>query len=204
MRPSDHNGMRVWRWSVLTAALCLFSGLPVLIAAAFAVTTPGGQFAFNINGVNNPTLTLVRGRTYTFAVSTSSIHPFQILSPGTATGNNTSSGTITYTVATNAPATVNPGYWCPIHSFSGIIQTVDPPPPPTIRITSLVVSSNLVLRSTGTNTWTVMPEFKTNVTSTNWFALTVQTNKFADGTNETNCGKPSGSNVFIRIKAQPN
>ena len=188
---------------MMTVVLCLCSGRLALLAADFSVTSRGSFFS--INGASpNPALTLVRGRTYTFTVNSSSIHPFQILSPGTATGNNTSSGTITYTVATNAPATVNPGYSCPIHGFSGIIQTVDPLPPPTIRITSLVVSSNLVLRSTGTNTWTVMPEFKTNLTSTNWFALTVQTNKFANGTNETICGKPPGDNVFIRIKAQPN
>ena len=33
------------------------------------------------------------------------------------------------------------------------------------------------------------------------FALTVQTNRFLGGTNETICGRPPDSNVFIRVKA---
>jgi len=204
MKKSDHNGMGVWRWSVLTAALCLFIGLPALDAADFTVTSPG--FSYSINGAGpNPTLTLVRGQTYTFAVSTTCGtfgHPFQILSPGVAINNNTCSGTITYTVATNAPAVNDPGYQCSVHHFTGIILTVGPPPPPTVRIVDLSVGTNVVLRSTGTNTWYVVPEFKTNLTSTNWFALTVQTNTFANGTNETICGKPPGDNVFIRVLAQ--
>jgi hypothetical protein len=34
--------------------------------------------------------------------------------------------------------------------------------------------------------------------------LAVQTNNFANGTNETICGRPSGDSVFIRIKARQN
>jgi hypothetical protein len=59
-----------------------------------------------------------------------------------------------------------------------------------------------VLTSTGTTNWTVNPEFNTNLITTNWFALTVQTNRFANGTNEVICGRPSGSNLFIRLRAQ--
>jgi hypothetical protein len=183
-------------------AFCLSISLQPAFAADFSVTSPGSFYSINGKGPN-PTLTLVRGRAYTFAVGTSSLHPFQILSPGTANGNNTSSGTITYTVATNAPATNNPGYWCSIHNFSGVILTVEPPPP-TIQILNLSVSTNIFLRSTGTNTWSVMPEFTTNLSTTNWFALTVLTNNFANGTNETICGRPPEDTVFIRIKAQQN
>ena len=52
----------------------------------------------------------------------------------------------------------------------------------------------------------MIPEYKTNLISTNWFALTVQTNRFADGTNDTICGLPQGAGgaVFIRINSQPN
>jgi hypothetical protein len=52
----------------------------------------------------------------------------------------------------------------------------------------------------------VIPEYNTNLISTNWFALTVQTNRFADGTNDTICGLPQGAGdaVFIRIKSQQN
>ena len=205
---SESNARTVRLHKTWMIALSVLAALPAL-AADFTVTSPG--FFFSINGMSpNPTLTLVRGQTYTFDVSTacgSFGHPFEILTPGVLVSNNICSGTITYTVATNAPATNSPGYECSVHFFSGTILTVDPPqppPPPTIQIVGLSVNSNILLRSTGTNTWTVFPEFTTNVTSTNWFALTVQTNTFANGTNETICGKPPGDNVFIRIRSQPN
>jgi hypothetical protein len=191
---------RTKRGAGLVLALMLTGG--AAIGADFTVTSPG--FFYSINSASpNPTLTLERGRTYTFDVSTASIHPFQILSPGTAVSNNTSTGTIIYTVATDAPATNNPGYRCSLHNFSGIILTVAPPSPPVVNITGLTVGTNLTIHSTGTNTWTVVPEFNTDLTKTNWFALTVETNTFVNGTNETICGKPPGDNVFIRIKSQP-
>jgi len=64
--------------------------------------------------------------------------------------------------------------------------------------------NNVVLRSTGTNGWSVNPEFSTNLTTTNWFALTVLSNRFQNGISETICGRPPGSNVFFRIRSQPN
>jgi hypothetical protein len=47
-----------------------------LLAADFTVTSPNFFYAINGNQPN-PTLTLVRGQTYTFAVNSSSIHPFE-------------------------------------------------------------------------------------------------------------------------------
>jgi len=84
--------------------------------------------------------------------------------------------------------------------------TVAPPPPlpPTVRILSLAVSNKVVLRSTGTNGWGVSPEFSTNLNTTNWFALSVLSNRFLNGINETFCGRPPGTNVFLRIRSQPN
>ena len=178
----------------------------------FQVTTPGGQFAFRINGQDNPTITLVRGRTYTFAVNTDSLHPFSLgtiddngdpfgPTPPGVSGDGVSQGTVTYNVPLDAD---NCGYYCPVHFFKGYINVISPPPPPTFQILSLAVGSNLVLTSTGTNTWTPFPEFSTNLASTNWYALTVQTNTFSNGTNETICGRPPGSPVFIRIRSSPN
>ena len=185
---------------------CCLGGLATTLPAQdFTVTTPGAQFAFQINGVNSPTLTLVRGQTYTFAVNTTDFfHPFHIESPGVV-NNDITSGTITYTVPTNA---ANYFYDCTVHftQMRGQIMTVappTPPPPPTIQIVSISVGTNIMLTSTGTNTWSVLPEYTTNVTSTNWFALTVQTNRFANGINETICGKPPGDEVLIRIRSQP-
>ncbi|HEU0009689.1 MAG TPA: hypothetical protein VFT34_07735 [Verrucomicrobiae bacterium] len=124
--------------------------------------------------------------------------PFHIQSPGVDT-NDIDSGTITYTVPTNA---ANYYYNCTVHgdSMRGEIVTTAPP---TFRILSLAVSSNIVLTATGTNTWTVNPEVNTNLLTSSWFALTVQTNRFLNGTNEVICGRPPGSNVFIRLRAQP-
>jgi plastocyanin len=172
------------------------------VPADFVVRTPGDQFAFQINGVDSPTLTLVRGRTYTFDVQTSAgFHPFHIESSGVDT-NDIDSGTITYTVPTNA---ANYFYDCIVHfgQMRGEIVTIDPPQP-TFRILSLVVDSNIVLTSTGTNTWTLNPEFNTNLITTSWFALSVQTNRFMNGTNEIICGRPPGNAVFIRLRAQQN
>jgi hypothetical protein len=184
-------------WGVL---YCLCAGTHTTNAADFDVTTPNSQFAFRINNVDSPTLTLVRGETYTFSVSTTpNFHPFRINSTGVS-NNNISSGTMTYIVPTNA---ANYFYDCTVHGqlMRGEIVTI---PPPTIRIVKLDVGTNLVLKSTGTNNWTLFPQFSTNLGSTNWFALTVQTNRFVNGTNETFCGRPPDSNVFIRIRAQRN
>ena len=72
-----------------------------LFAADFTVSSPGYFYTFNGVTGQNPTLTLVRGKTYTFSINTSSIHPFEIQSPGVIS-NNIYHGTIFYTVPTNA------------------------------------------------------------------------------------------------------
>ena len=206
MKLPNCRSFRLWFASGWLGASALLVNLPQAAAAAdFTVTTPGAQFAFNINGMDSPTLTLVRGQTYTFAVDTTlNFHPFRINSPGVV-NNNISTGTMTFTVPLDA---VDYFYDCTLHgvSMQGTILTVEatPPPPPTVRILSLSIGNNIVLTSTGTNTWSVIPEFSTNLSTTNWFALTVQTNRFADGTNETFCGRPPGDAVFVRIKAQQN
>lgn len=169
-----------------------------LRAADFTVTASAGSSAYTINGMGgNPMLTLERGKTYTFQISTTSSHPFRINSSGVI-NNAIFSGTLTYTVPMVAS---NYTYRCTLHSFGGNINTVAPSTaPPTVQILSLTVGTNLVIKSTGTNNWSVFPEFKTNLAATNWFALTVQSNRFVGGTNETFCGRPPGTNVFIRVR----
>jgi hypothetical protein len=205
MNQSNRMNLLARPLAIAADLTALSAALPGALAADFTVTTPNSQFAFNINGVNSPVLTLVRGKTYTFQVNTTpGFHPFRVNSPGVV-NNNITSGTLTYTVPTNG---ANFTYDCTIHgaSMSGTIRTVAPPPPPTVRILNISVGTNILLRSTGTNNFTVLPEYKTDLTSTNWFALTVQTNRFADGTNDTICGLPQGVGdaVFIRIKSQQN
>ena len=165
-------------------------------AADFTVETPGGQYQFLFNGVNASTLTLVRGQTYTFAIQTTDQHPFHIESPGVV-NNDITTGLITYTVPTN---NLNYSYSCGIHPWMfGDIITIEPPP---IQILKLSVGTNLVLTSTATNNWLVQPEYTTNLSSTNWYALSVQTNQLVNGRLETFCGRPAGDSVFIRMKAR--
>ncbi len=183
-----------------------------LMAADFTVTTPNDQFAFNINGVSpNPDITLVRGKKYTFAVDTSGFHPFAFSyqqngaptteTPAGVTNNNINSGTITFDVPMDATNCV---YYCVVHFFMGNVIIVDPPASPRFEILGLNMGASLVVTSTGTNNWTPFPEFSTNLSGTNWYSLTVQSNRFADGTNETFCGRPPGDAVFIRIRSQAN
>ena len=198
--PTALSAGRLTRAGAVMFVSCLVS--QAVFAADFTVTSPGFFYAINTNQPN-PTLTLVRGQTYTFAINTSFDHPFLINSPGVL-NNNITQGTITYTVPTVAS---NYNYFCSIHGFGARILTVAAaatPPPPTIQILSLAVSNNVVLRSTGTNGWSVNPEYSTNLTATNWFALSVLSNSFQNGVNETICGRPPGTNVFFRIRSQPN
>lgn len=81
---------------------------------------------YDINGSNNPTLTLVRGTTYTFNISTAG-HPFYIstVSGSTAganayvgngyTGASKTTGSIVFTPDVTTPNTLF--YDCTIHSF---------------------------------------------------------------------------------------
>ncbi|HEX3799097.1 MAG TPA: hypothetical protein VH413_10385 [Verrucomicrobiae bacterium] len=198
--------------------MCLALAASTLFAAGishaqdFNVSTPNEEFAFLINGVDgSPTITLMRGHTYTFAISTTpGFHPFALgtslfgPTPAGVVNNNISTGTITYTVPINAPNCV---YYCSIHGFSGQVVMVDPTPPPTPPATTIVnlsVGTNVqfTVQQSTTNGFAFIPEANTNLPSTNWFALTVQSNVFANGTNNIWCGKPAGSNVFFRIHAK--
>jgi hypothetical protein len=183
-------------------AMAALSVLQASNAADFTVTSPGYFYSINGGSTANPTITVQRGKTYTFAVSASSIHPFFIEGNGVQ-NNDINQGTITWTVPNVAS---NYHYVCSIHGFGGQILTVaaPPPPPPKIKILSFTVSSNIVLFSTGTNNWSVKPEYSTNLASTNWFALTVVTNRFVGGTNETICGLPPGNAAVLRIRSQAN
>ncbi len=89
----------------------------------FVVTSPGFFYSFSGLSGQNPVLTLTRGRTYTFQINASSIHPFEILNapPGSVTNNNISNGTLTFRVPTTAQ---NYAYHCSIHGFGNTIRTV--------------------------------------------------------------------------------
>jgi hypothetical protein len=122
-------------------ALLLFGaiGISCGVAADFNVGNNGFS-DYVINGVNDPTLTLVRGRTYTFAINTPS-HPFWIktnaVTGNTASytngvaNNGTGSGTLTFAVPVSAPNSLV--YICSIHSaMQGTLIITNPPPAPAV------------------------------------------------------------------------
>jgi hypothetical protein len=185
-------------------------------AADFNVTAPANDFFYTINNqAPDPTLTLTRGQTYTFQVNTDSSHPFAITTdffpvntPPGVSNNDIFSGTITYVVPMDAPDTLF--YVCSLHFFGGMINIVDPlpPPAPNVKIISVsLTSSNVTLISTGTNGWTGIPEFSSNLFLNNWTVVPGYSNTFVNGTNtalfdrlEAICGP----NVFLRVRNTPN
>jgi hypothetical protein len=111
----------------LLASLTLAAAAPA--AQAFSVVN-NGLSTYRIDGVDNPTLNLVRGQTYTFNV-TATGHPFwiktqQVIGTGFAyntgvTGNGTQVGTVTWVVPSNAPSILY--YNCQNHeSMTGEID----------------------------------------------------------------------------------
>ncbi|TMQ71933.1 MAG: T9SS type A sorting domain-containing protein [Candidatus Eisenbacteria bacterium] len=94
-------------------------------AAAFTVVNNGAT-SWKIDGVDNPTLTLNQGSTYTFNVNASG-HPFYIKTARVTgsgsqytsgvTNNGVQIGTLTWTVPTDAPSQLF--YQCGVHSSMG-------------------------------------------------------------------------------------
>jgi hypothetical protein len=97
------------------------------------VVTNSGTMAYVIDRMSNPSLTLCRGSTYTFAVNAPG-HPFYIKtvqSTGTGnayssgvTGNGAASGDVVFVVPADAPNTLY--YNCSLHTMmTGTIHIVD-------------------------------------------------------------------------------
>lgn len=95
-----------------------------------------GPSAYVINGLSNPTLTVVRGSNYTFNINSPG-HPFWIKTvAGTGngnaftngvSGNGTPTGTLTFLVPMNAPNQLF--YNCEFHgAMTGSIIVSNPPP----------------------------------------------------------------------------
>lgn len=102
-------------------------------AAVPLTVTNQGMTAYLIDGAANPTLTLCRGTTYTFAVNAAG-HPFYIKtaqSIGIAnaystgvTGNGAETGNVTFVVDSTAPNTLF--YDCFFHAaMTGTINIVN-------------------------------------------------------------------------------
>jgi hypothetical protein len=200
-------------------ALAAWSGLFVLFGARAAITnnvTGGNGVDYFINGQPDPSLTLQRGVTYIFQLSNVALHPFWIkssLGAGSSgrydvgvTNNGATSGNVTFAVQASAPDTLF--YQCGNHfAMNGVLNIVSPPSPPTVRIVYINVADLVTIRSTGTNGWSAIPEYRC-INGTNWLVVPNFTNTFAAGTNtttfprlETICG-PEGA--LLRIRNQQN
>ena len=199
---------------------CLTTLLLALGAFSSAAQTSNavgnvGLSAYNINGTNNATLTLLRGVTYLFNVNASG-HPFWIKSvSGTGTGsaynngvtgNGIQVGMLTFAVPTNAPNTLF--YNCQFHSaMKGTLNILDPPSPPVVRIVSISVGKAVVVASTGATGWSPVPEYCCDLPPTNWTTVSTFTNVFGNGTNTTSFDRLEpvcGRSVFIRIREHQN
>jgi hypothetical protein len=185
-------------------------------AQDFAVTG-GNNVNYTINSQSDPTLTLERGVTYIFQIGNLAIHPFWIKASSGfgSTGayndgvlnNGATSGNITFTVPANAPDSLL--YQCGNHSvMMGTLNIVTPATPPTVQIVYISVGPFITVNSTGTNGWSVVPEFACDLSAPAWNPVANFTNSFSAGTNVTTfprldpfCGS---TNVFIRIRNQPN
>ena len=217
MRISFFKNLK-WLWLLVCLAL------PPLLHAQnpiYGISSPSTFSVTNIQANTvlaglNPVLNLTAGATYKFVIGTASFHPVIIVTNNIASPplNNVAysaaspqainSGTITLTIpASNFPATLF--YRCNVHGFTGQINIL--PTPPTNRIVSLAVTTNIVLVSTGvTNTWVFTPEYSSNLVSGAWTTVPGFTNTFANNTNTTRFSRLNpicGPNIFLRVRQSP-
>lgn len=179
------------------------------------ITTPGGGFAFAVDNVagSNPTIELNAGVTNILNIQTAAFHPVVITTaPSTspqfanASPQNVFSQPITIkTATTNFPTTLY--YVCSIHGFFGQLHFNGPPPPNTV-LEIRIGTNSVLMKSTGTNTtWTLVPEFSSNLVNGAWSPVPNFTNVFANGTNTTTFNRLDpicGPNVYLRLKQQLN
>lgn len=211
-----------------TAMKCVLLWLALFVTSAVIaqaqpqtniITTTVGAYSFTVNGTgSNPTLSLTAGVTNVFEINTSSYHPVVITSNPVlgdsadwysgASPQNIHSGTMDFkTPSAGFPTKLY--YMCSVHGFYGEIDLsslIGPAPPPN-TIIQLMVGTNIVVTSTGTNTtWVLVPQFSSNITSGVWATVPSFTNSFANGTNTTVFDRLDpicGPNVFLRISQQP-
>jgi len=205
-------------------ALILWGGLGGICQAQFhtnVITTPNsGIFNYSVDGSAQtcPTFGLTAGMTNILRINTAGIHPVIITTNRNtlttsyyngAAPENISSGNI----ALRIPATGFPPilyYVCSVHGFSGQINVSAPvlPIPPRNEILSIRIGTNVVMTSTGTNTtWTLIPEFSSNLLGGVWGAVPNYTNTFSNGTNTTTFNRLDpicGPNVYLRVRQQQN
>jgi hypothetical protein len=181
------------------------------------ITTPGGVSSFTVDGTGgNPTINLTAGVTNILRINSSGSHPVVITKTintsdryTNASPQNINSGSITLnTPGTGFPTTLF--YMCSVHGFFGQISFTVPasPVPPPNLILSIMVGTNIVMKSTGTNTtWLLIPEYNSNLLNATWAPVPSFTNNLVNGTNTTVFDRLDpicGPNVFLRLRQQKN
>ncbi len=202
---------------VLSAILLMLAMLGARGQTTNSVTA-GDTVNYTINTKPDPPFDLQRGVTYVFQLGNLSIHPFWIKTNLTAdfTGgaarytngvvnNGATSGNVVFTVPPSGPATLY--YQCGNHSgMNGTLTIVNPPSPPTVRIVYINVADFITLKSTGTNGWSAVPEYRCGLDGTNWSPVAFFTNALVNNTNTTTFGRLDAicgsSNVFLRVRNQ--
>jgi hypothetical protein len=208
-------------------AFAICSGLGGICEAQFhtnVITTPGGVFAFSVDGSPatspGPTINLTAGMTNILRINTSGTHPVVVTtnsnhSPAMANWYSAASPQDINNglIALRIPATGFPSklyYVCFQHGFFGEIDLSAPIGPVPLRnqILSVRVGTNVVMTSTGTNTtWTLIPEFSSNLFGGTWASVASYTNTFANGTNTTVFNRLDpicGPNVYLRLRQHLN
>jgi hypothetical protein len=206
---------------ILGLALALLAGVCQAQPQTNTIGAPdplGRAYFINGGAVGNPTISLTAGVTNVFVVTNdSSIHPVIITTTpppnssgqyGGASPQNITSGNINLvTPATGFPTKLY--YMCSIHLFGGEIDLSAPigAAPPRNTILQIKVGTNIVMTSTGTNTtWTLVPQYSTNLASQLWTPVPTYNNSFSNGTNTTvfdRLDPIAGPNVYLRISQQP-
>jgi hypothetical protein len=205
---------------ILTAIISIaFGGICQAQFHTNVITTPNsGIFNYSVDGSAQtcPTFNLTAGMTNILRINTAGNHPVIITTNRNtlatsyyngAAPENISSGNI----ALRIPASGFPSvlfYVCSVHGFSGQINVSAPvsPVPPRNQILAIRVATNIVMTSTGTNTtWTLIPEFSSNLVGGIWGPVPGFTNTFANGTNTTVFNRLDpicGANVYLRVRQE--
>jgi hypothetical protein len=129
------NHIRLSRPGLQIAIITVWAAFASVASANTFTVGNSGASAYVINGANNPTLTLYRGRSYIFNINAVG-HPFWIKTvAGTTaanaysngvTGNGVAVGTITFAVPTDAPNTLF--YSCQNHGpMTGTLNIEESP-----------------------------------------------------------------------------
>jgi hypothetical protein len=207
--------------SILICLLLIGLGPAFAEINTITIETPDPfTYHFSVNGGPQEDTTIELqvgdGITNILDIHTASFHPVVVTSsvntedqyPG-AEPQSVSDQPITLTVPTDGfPDTLY--YMCHNHGFYGVIHLTATggvvPPPNTIL--EVRVGTNIVMVSTGTQTtYTLYPEFSSNLVSGAWSTVPSFTNTYSNGTNITTFNRLDpicGPNVYLRLRQQSN